>query len=688
MKTGLIGLIAAGVFGAAALASLGGEDAASTAVVLPAAQTVNASGRVDSLQAGETYLTIYPDDLAMVTEVRRVTLPEGPVTLRILGVSDQIISQTAVLQSFEGISLERNFDADLITKGALLNRAVGSEITIRRINPASGEITRLPAKLVSASRMPNNSNIQGAVFETEDGIHALECAGLYETVLFGNLPDRLNPAPVLSMDVRSESAGEKEIAISYLTQGIGWEADYRLDVNGDNTEGALKGWLTLTNSTSKSFENVPTAIIAGEVNRDRNTQAEYVRPTYFQPTCWPKGSTKTGVFAAYVYENVDPSRPSSSYESVPMMMRVAQEAMSDEIVVTGTRRQATREDLGDYKLYRTPQPVTVAAHQTKQIAFLSVPDAEIEQLYKFDIYAQHYNDTPISADIEYEIDNSKEGRLAQPLPRGTVRVMMTRPNGQTAFLGEDNVRDLAVDLPVEVNVSESINVKMRPEITGVNDPDEPYLRISADIFNAMPEAVTAEIEIYDDRIRAQQISRESHPRDSDETVPTYRIAVPPLEQEVFYIDIPVDRIFTFERSTSLYDGKKTSGRIVSMRTKEKSGPIYALRGQSYSNSWPTRFFKAPSNLPTDITLSAKLLSREDFKTVLGTKAVKYRERFTFTNPSGEARTVRFTYTKGDHFVLKSSTIAPQNPDDLVWMIDVPANGTQVLTLTIEADYIP
>jgi len=45
-------------------------------------------------------LTIYPDNLAMVTEVRRVTLPKGPATIRFLGVSDQIIPQSAVLQEF------------------------------------------------------------------------------------------------------------------------------------------------------------------------------------------------------------------------------------------------------------------------------------------------------------------------------------------------------------------------------------------------------------------------------------------------------------------------------------------------------------------------------------------------------------------------------------------------------------
>ena len=52
--------------------------------------------------------------------------------------------------------------------------------------------------------------------------------------------------------------------------------------------------------------------------------------------------------------------------------------MADSVVVTGSRI-AEEEDLGDYKLYNTPEPTTVAAYQTKQIAFLDKPDVELKE---------------------------------------------------------------------------------------------------------------------------------------------------------------------------------------------------------------------------------------------------------------------------------------------------------------------
>ncbi len=647
--------------------------------------TASAQPLIDSDGADETYLTIYPGNLAMVTEVRRMNLPKGSARLRLLGVSDQIISQTAVLQSFEGISLERNFDSDLITKGALMNSAVGLEITVRRINPASGEVTAIPAKLVSASQPPSGSYVQGAVFETPDGIEALDCAGLYETVLFSNLPNDLNPAPVLSMDVRSDSAGPKELTLSYLTQGLGWNADYRLDVNSAHTEGELSGWLTVTNSTSKSFKNVPTAIIAGELNHDHNTRGERSFEAQFIPTCWTQGSTKTGTqiqssitsvanLLSRVRKNEEPER----------VMLFADAGFMDELVVTAQKRQAVREEFGDYKLYRTPQPVTVAAHQTKQIAFLSVPDAELERLHKFEFSVNNnVTDQLLSANIEYEIDNSKEGRLAQPLPRGTVRVMTTRANGQTAYLGEDNVRDLAVDLPVEISAGRSPSAQMRVEITGLNEPDTPYLRLSGDIFNAAPEAILAEIEIKDDRIRARQIGQESHPRDPEEIIPTYRISIPAESRETFFVDLPLQRTDHFDRSYAVY-GSDAVGDTLFIRPTSN----YALRGQSGSDNWATRYFDLPLESKNGEAVRAELLSKQKITTKLGEDRVRYSEAFTFTNPGSAPITAKFIYPSADHIQIIESSIQPTDSEDQIWTINISARQTKVLTVTAEADFVP
>jgi len=40
----------------------------------------------------------------------------------------------------------------------------------------------------------------------------------------------------------------------------------------------------------------------------------------------------------------------------------------------------------------------------------------------------------MGATVEYRVDNSKEGNLAQPLPTGNFRVFTNRANGVPAYL--------------------------------------------------------------------------------------------------------------------------------------------------------------------------------------------------------------------------------------------------------------
>ena len=78
--------------------------------VLPPSDGVQTA---DSQDISSTGLTIYPDNLGFVRESRTIDMPAGVVDLRFFGVSDMIIPQSAVLESFEGLRLEGNFDSDL-----------------------------------------------------------------------------------------------------------------------------------------------------------------------------------------------------------------------------------------------------------------------------------------------------------------------------------------------------------------------------------------------------------------------------------------------------------------------------------------------------------------------------------------------------------------------------------------------
>ena len=107
--------------------------------------------RVDSKDITSTTLTIYPDNLGLVRETRTIDVPAGVVDIRFFGVSDMIIPQSAVLEEFEGLRLERNFDSDLISPAKLLDQSVGKMLTIRRLNPVTGVSDLVRAELISRS---------------------------------------------------------------------------------------------------------------------------------------------------------------------------------------------------------------------------------------------------------------------------------------------------------------------------------------------------------------------------------------------------------------------------------------------------------------------------------------------------------------------------------------------------------
>ena len=645
-----------------------------------AAQTV-----VDSPEAAQTSLTIYPDNLAMVTEVRRVTLPKGPATIRFLGVSDQIIPQSAVLQEFEGLNLERNFDTDVITQGSLMEKAVGETITIRRVNPATGDVTEVAAKLLAAPlqnipaqnrRWARQQNVQGGVFEVDGRVEALECSGLAESVLYSQLPEGLNPSPVLSLIVESETAGETEVTISYLTRGLGWEADYRMDMPPGSREGSLLGWLTLTNGTSKNFENVPTAIVAGTLNRARDDYKPALTRV-FTPNCWPKGSTKTGV----INRPPPPPQMQSNYGGIQYSIAPAPVAMmdraQDEIIVTATKRSAQREDLGDYKLYRTPEPVTVAPMQTKQIAFLSVPNVEADRVFAFS-FSEAPEWGPFGATVEYRVDNSQEGNLAQPLPKGNFRVFTNRANGVPAYLGEDRVDNLAVDLPADIKVSQSIAVQMQSRIEGVTtgqgDDVMHEIQLTADIFNATPETVETEVEIRELLLRQDDISEASHPHDPEEIIPTYPISIAAESAERFKLVVPVQEIFYFDYDDLDFEDEEDMGDKQISYAQGR----YSLSSNLGAENWASQYFNDITGL--SLKIETTLVSFLETETEQGDNEVTLKLKHVVKNTTD--KTVKMAFVFPDKFesarILKSS-IEPDPINDNTWVLELKPGQSRTLS---------
>ncbi len=628
---------------------------------------------IESPEADETSLTIYPKNIAMVREVRKVNLPAGKSTIRFFGVSDKMVSQTALLQSFDGLRLESNFDSDLMSKGSILNQSIGQTILIQRVNPLTGEMASENVKLLAAPQ--TGITVQGLVFETAKGVETLYCSGLAETIIMNNLPDGVNSVPVLSMDVLVDAPGEKEIALSYMTRGVNWAADYRFDADEDKKQGNLLGWLTIRNNTSKSFKDAPTAVIAGEINLDGKTRPDDVYALNFSPKCWEKGSTKTGT-------PVDLSVHKFSFTSVGGYWDD-----EDEIIVTGSRikrdafmsyalETASEEDFSDYKLYRTARPVTVAAQQKKQVAFIYQDGVEFKNSYRFNFRTGglvRKRQQPENADVYVEIDNSKDGNLNKALPKGVVRVMNHRDNGHTFFRGEAEIPDLAIGLPVELNIGKSPLVQMLPDMRFVADEVGLRFEILAVLSNAADEAVETQIHFPIYGIQFSDFSAVSHSEKTGHVYPAFSVVIPPNGFERFVAEIPLLNWVTINHGYGRY--KRKNGELTYDFKATNAVIAFADSGQEYD--WLNSWMKSDSE--AIVTMLAKVISEKK----IDSGRNEYEEGFQFTNEAEEQVRVLFEFPRnGRHKILSSSleqrvVAYSQWPQ---WVISLDAGETKTLTV--------
>src|SRR5208337_5577988 len=163
-------------------------------------------------------VTIYPDDLALVQDRRDIDVKGGRQRIEFQDVSAQIRPETVSLTASDVAIVEQNFDFDLLTPAKLMEKAVGQEITIVRINPATGAELREQAQVLATNG--------GVVLKIGQRIEVLRDDGLPVRVIFDKVPDNLRAHPTLSVTIVGGRAGTRRATLSYLTPGLNWRADY------------------------------------------------------------------------------------------------------------------------------------------------------------------------------------------------------------------------------------------------------------------------------------------------------------------------------------------------------------------------------------------------------------------------------------------------------------------------------
>lgn len=391
---------------------------------------------------------------ALITETRRIRLPRGPAEIRFEGVAEGIVPVSAIVTGLPGGTIQRNRDANLLSPASLVDGSLGNRVTLRRTNPETGVVREQDA-IIRAG--PGD----GVIFQTEAGVEALRCSGLPETMVYDEIPPGLSAEPTLSVRTVSPEAATATVTLSYLASGFDWTAHYVADIRDDGATIDLLAWLTLANSNPQSFARAEVQAVAGTLNRIAdNRMPEGWQQLQLNLTCWPMDTTAT-------YPRVDLEQ---------LVLGRLAENYGEDIVVTGSRLQRAdlesvspvtvvgeQEDLGDLKLYRIPERMTVAANAQKQVALLIQPGVRFARVYRGYGAFGDGGDAPEPMELILRADNETAEGLGVAMPSGTVTVFETAAGRRLPF-AETRLADTAVGEDVELAGAVSAQVMLATRV--------------------------------------------------------------------------------------------------------------------------------------------------------------------------------------------------------------------------------
>ena len=418
---------------------------------------------------GDVAITIYNENRALVQDRRELGLPQGRSRQEFPDVSAQIRPETVTLTG-NGLGIvEQNFDFDLLTPAALMQKAVGETVTLVRTNPANGAETRERARILAANG--------GVVMQIGDRIEVLRDDGLPTRVIFDRVPEQLRARPTLSVTVEADRGGRQPVTLNYLTSGLGWSADYVTLFDEANGSMDLQGWITLTNRSGTAFTNARTLLVAGEVNQVRRGYGNYPPPPPPPPP--PGGMVRAGT------------------------------------------ETAARERLGGFYLYPLPERTTIADKQTKQVSFLDVSGAAAVRAYEYRNGWLGTAEEPQSVSSVLRFSSSRDQGLGDALPAGTVRVYQRDARGNPQFVGEHQIGHTPMGSSISLATGESFDVKVKPvvvERTRVNTSPRWRTRVLYEVSNASPAAVVVDVvqdglwgdtRILDETLKSERLSADS-----------------------------------------------------------------------------------------------------------------------------------------------------------------------------------
>jgi hypothetical protein len=357
-------------------------------------------------------LAVYEQGLALVKETRTLQLAEGVQSVTIPGVAALIDPTSVQFRSLTDPAgtavLEQNFEYDVVGTDKLLEKYVNQPIQV----------------ITADGTVYDGTLLNGAgdiILQDNTGKVQVVSRDQVRDFTFPQLPEGLSTKPTLSWLVDAQKAGTQDAEITYLTNGIGWQANYVALLSADNKQMDLNGWITLDNHSGATYEGAKLKLVAGAVHQASQPQAKMALETAM-----------------------------GTPQAAPAVQQ---------------------RNFFEYYLYEIQRPVTIKDKQTKQIEFVTAPGVPTEKFFVYD-GTQNYNFFgSLQADPTYgantgvsqvktmlQFNTGKEGTNAE-LPAGIVRVYQQDVDGSSLLIGEDNISHTAKDEDVRLYLGDAFDIE-------------------------------------------------------------------------------------------------------------------------------------------------------------------------------------------------------------------------------------
>ena len=232
----------------------------------------------------------------------------------------------------------------------------------------------------------------------------------------------------LVWNIESRFEGQLPVEVSYFTSGLTWQMDYVGVVDPAEEHMDFSGHVRVYNNSGEEYQDAQVRLIVGKINLVEKI-AELARrqgiPVPAPASDMDRRLRRDGAKVAF-----------------------EQAAFAMKSGIAGAAKGIVKEGISEYFMFTVAGTETLRNGWSKRMRAVESQRAEFDIVYRMRDY--QYGPRPVRFFLWK--NNEKHGLGESPLPDGKIRIFRQNGREGLSYLGEQLVRYVPIQAPIEVNV--------------------------------------------------------------------------------------------------------------------------------------------------------------------------------------------------------------------------------------------